>query len=154
MTAAFRVFPVRGPPLEWLEKRAGCVLTRNARGIAAIDGRGQVRGMVACDDWTDNAFQYHMAVDSPAAWRVLLLPALRFPFEEAGRRVAVAVIRESNARSLALARHVGFLAVGRIRDGFAVGEDLVQLELRREDCRYLKDARWSKDWAARVRKAA
>lgn len=126
--------------LRWIEARTGCVLTRNAKGIEAVDAKGNVRGQVAYDCWTDNAVQAHMAVDTPVAWRSLVRPAFEYPFSQAGKSVILGIIPAGNARSIHLARRLGLRETHRVRDGWARGEDLVVLEMRREECRWLKEA--------------
>lgn len=136
----YRVLAVPQPALEWLESRAGVVLTRNARGIAAVDGRGNIRGMVAYDNWTENSVQCHMATETPLAWRGLVPAVFEYPFVQAGRGVLLGFIRGGNARSLDTALRLGFREAGRLRDGAAKGEDVVVVEMRREECRWLKEA--------------
>lgn len=126
--------------LRWIEARTGCVLTREARGIEAIDSRGVVRGQVAYDNWTENAVQAHMAVDTPVAWRALVKPAFEYPFTQSGKSVIMGVIPAGNARSVHLAKRLGLRETYRVRDGWANGEDLVVLEMRRDECRWLQEA--------------
>jgi hypothetical protein len=117
----------------------GCSLSPHARGIVAVDGNG-VRGGVLYDLWTDSAVQCHMWADTPVAWRALIPAVFEYPFLEAGRRVLIGAIRSTNAKSLATAKHLGFQECGRVPDGFSEGVDLVLVHMRREQCRYLKEA--------------
>ena len=126
---------------ETLADAIGCALTPDARGIVAVDGHGEVRGGVLYCAWTENSVQVHMATGTPIAWRALLNAAFAYPFQEAGRNVLVGLVRGSNRKSLAMAFHLGFTETYRVLDGYAVGEDLVLIELRRESCRWLKHAR-------------
>lgn len=121
------------PELAWLEQRLGLTLTRNAKGLAAWH-KGTVVGVVAYDLWTANSVHAHICVDEPIAWRRLLPVVFRAPFETRG--VLIGVIRASNAASRKLTEHFGFKQTHSIRDGAAVGEDLIVYELRKEDCRY------------------
>lgn len=120
----------------WLVQRTGCVLTLDFRAIMAVDGKGAIRGMVGYCNWTENAVQAHMASDSPIVWRSLIPAVFEYPF--ATRKLIIATINSKNVGSLALAKHFGFVETHRIRDGFADAEDTVLLELRRENCRWLK----------------
>lgn len=127
--------------IAWLSERTGYLPTRNARGLAAVDGSGRTRGVVGYDGWTQAAVHCHMAVDTPIAWRALLPEAFRYPLETCGRRLLIALVTADNARSLALARHFGFAETARIRGGWSDGVDLVLLELRKDDCRWLAGSR-------------
>lgn len=122
---------------DWILRRAHCVLTPYARALKAVDREGAIRGMVAFDNWTENAVQVHMAVDAPIVWRRLLPAAFRFAFEHAGKGLMVGITPASNARSLNFQWKTGFRPAYRIRDGWAAGEDMVISEMRREECRYL-----------------
>lgn len=141
---------------QWIASRLGLHLTPAARGICAVDGQGNVRGGVLYDTWMPNSVQAHMATDTPVAWRVLLPHVFVYPFlgpkadGEEGRGLIFSHIRSSNQRSLAMAKALGFRLAERIRDGFAVGEDLVRVEMRREECR------WLNGWptAAKLKEAA
>lgn len=124
--------------LPWITEATSCVLTPSARAIKAVDGRGRIRGMVAYDWWTKNAVYAHMAVDTPIAWRALIPACFEYPFVEAKREVMLALIPAHNAKSWGLAGHFGFRIVHTVRDGWAKGDDLHLLELRREDCRFLR----------------
>lgn len=126
--------------LRWLEARTGAVLTSGARGVAAVDGAGRVRGVVAYDGWTPNAVQAHMAVDTPVAWRALLRPAFEYPFEQAGRKLLLGIIPADNTRSARMAESLGFALSHRVPDGWSDGVDLLVYQMRREDCRWIRKA--------------
>jgi RimJ/RimL family protein N-acetyltransferase len=130
----------------WIAQRAPLTAGPEFRAIEAVDAAGRIHGMIGYDGWTPNAVTMHIALENPAALRSLLRPAFRVPFLGLGRQVALASVLGNNARSLALVRSVGFREACRIRDGFAVGVDLVIFEMRRDDCRWLpesKEAAWA-----------
>lgn len=132
-----RVRAARPEDFAWLEARAGCALTPRARGIRALDASGATRGVVAYDMWTPTSCQAHMAVDTPAAWRPLLRHCFHYPFQALGLQLLLGIIPAHNAKSLAMARALGFRETYRVRDGWAPGDDMVVHEMRREDCRWL-----------------
>ena len=129
---------------QWIASRIGLGhLSRAARGICAVDERGTIRGGVLYDTWAPNSVQAHMATETPIAWRALLPHVFIYPFlgpkadGADGRGVIFSLIRGSNARSLAMAKSLGFREADRIRDGYNMGEDYVRVEMRREECRFL-----------------
>jgi len=130
--------------MAWIKERTRAALTPDARAIEAVDRIGRIVGMVAYDCWTENAVTAHMAVEYPLVWRSLTVPAFSYPFEQCNRGVLVACIPSHNARSLGLALRFGFAAQHRIRDGWSVGDDMILLEMRREDCRYLRRNGWTR----------
>lgn len=133
-----RVRPAPFEHLKWLVEKTGCALTTDFNAIEAIDGAGNIRGMVGYCNWTQNAVQLHIAVDTPIVWRTLLRHGLAYPFVQEGKGLLIGLIPESNARSIAFAKAVGLKEAGRIRDGHRDGVDLVILTLRREDCRHIE----------------
>lgn len=130
---------VQAAPVErhaWLAERTGYVPGPSFRALEALGEDGRVRAMVGFDFWTPASAHMHVAIEAPGACRGLLRAAFAYLFGEAGRRLALATIRESNERSLRLARHAGFVEVSRTPEGWDVGEALVHLELRRDNCRW------------------
>lgn len=122
---------------EWLAQRTGCVITADFHAIKATDAAGRIRGMVGYADWTLNCVRLHMGVDSPIVWRSMLRPALEYPFIQVGVGMVLGVIRGSNRPSLRFAGAVGLEEVFRLQDGAKQGEDLVFMQLLKEDCRFL-----------------
>jgi L-amino acid N-acyltransferase YncA len=121
-----------------LADRLGCSLTREARGIVAVDSAGEMRGGVLYDLWTDSSVQCHMVTDSPIVWRSLLPAVFQYPFIMARKQTLIGAIRSSNIPSLRMVQRLGFTEAARVPDGFAQGDDLVLVYMRREDCRYLR----------------
>ena len=124
----------------WIEERTGCILTRNARAIAARDSQG-IRGMVAYDAWTEAGAQAHMAVDAPIVWRSLLRPAFEYPFQQLGKNLLMGVIPAHNRKSVEMVKALGFREAHRIQGGWDAGDDLVLFELRRDECRWIQPQR-------------
>lgn len=133
-----RVTAATTEELSYIVAATSCALTPGARAIAAKDAAGAVRGMVAYDCWTESAVCAHMAVDTPIVWRSLLPACFTYPFVECDRRVLLGVIPHHNRASWTMAQRLGFTVKHVVRDGWALGDDLLLLELRRDDCRYLR----------------
>ena len=123
--------------IEWLTERTTYVPSKDVRAIEAIDREGVTRGMVAYDHWAHNSVQMHVALDSPIAARSLLSAAFSYPFIMLGLGVVVGIVPASNQRSLHHALHLGFEEKHRIKDGWEVGTDLVVMEMRKENCRWI-----------------
>lgn len=128
------------PPLHfaWIAERTGCALSPSFRAIEAIDEQHRIRGMVGFDHWLGNSAEIHIALDSPTALRALLRPAFDYLFNQAKKAVAIGIVPAHNEKALAFDKHIGFRELTRIRDGWAPGDDVVVLELRREECRWLE----------------
>lgn len=131
---------VRAAPKDhyhWLTERAGLVASSEFRAIEAVEGE-RIVGMVGYDSWTPNGVFMSTALDSAIAARALLPHAFRYPFEEAGRKVAIALVRSDNQRSQRLVLHLGFKWKYVVKDGWAEDIHLFLYEMRRDDCRWIR----------------
>jgi RimJ/RimL family protein N-acetyltransferase len=122
----------------WLETRASCVVSSTFKAIKAVDEQGRIHGMVGYDAWTPNSVIMSIALENPAAFRALLRPMFDYPFNQAGRGIALAYIVATNSRSVKLTEHVGFTLATRLRDGWEPGVDMLVYEMRKENCRWLR----------------
>jgi hypothetical protein len=131
------VIPANQSMFPWLTSRAQSNASPDMKAIAVIDNEGHIHGMAGFDGWTPNSVVGTIALDSPIAFKRLIWAMFHFAFVQANRGVLLATVRGTNTRSLRLCKHVGMKEVYRVRDGIAVGEDLVVFEMRREDCRWI-----------------
>jgi hypothetical protein len=148
----YTIKPATFEDFDWLAKKTGCTLTTDFNAIKAIDATGKIHGMVGYCDWTQNSVRMHIAVESPIAWRAMLRPGLEYPFCQVGVGMIVGVIRGGNAKSLRFAGAVGLKEIFRLKDGARAGEDIVFMQLLKEDCRYLLGN--ESHWAPEHRRAA
>ena len=122
----------------WLTSRALFTASPEFKGIEAVDDTGRIHGMAGFDGWTPNSVVVTIALDNPAALRNLLPAIFGYAFVQANRGVLLAVVQGINERSLKLCKHVGLSEVCRIRDGVDLGNDMIIMQMRREDCRWLQ----------------
>lgn len=125
----------------WLVSRSQCHMTSDFRAVEVVDERGAIRAMVGYANWTPGAVQMHIAIDAPIAGKHLLDMAFSYPFLDAGLRVAYGLVATSNARSMRLAKRLGFHEAHRIKDGFGRGVDLAVMEMHRDSCRWIAGQR-------------
>ncbi len=141
------VYPVPSEHFGWIQQRTGCVITSDFRAMAALDGNGIIKAMVGYCCWTNTSAQVHFATDTPFALRALVYdndsPAFRYPFIEAKKRILIGSVPSQNPRALKLNSHFGFEEVARIKDGFGEGNDIVLMEMRKENCRFLREPKAS-----------
>lgn len=134
----------QAPMAHWsyLVARVGCAPTSAFKALEAVyetEGAAVVVGMIGFDTWWGNAAQIHFAFDKPIAFRKLAREALSFIFSH--RDVLVGWVPSSKTEILGYARRLGFRELCRVADGWARGDDMVMLSLRKQDC----PAKWLKE---------
>lgn len=123
----------------WLAGRLGLSPSEQFRAIEAVRPDGSIAGMIGYDGWTPNSVTLHIALDSMPALRCLLRAGFVGAFELGQRQIANCVVRSDNARSLRLVKHLGFRKVATLRDAWAPGVHFVVFEMRKAECRWLKE---------------
>lgn len=125
----------------WIAERANPVLTSDTKGIVAYDmDTEDIVAMVSFDNWTYNSVQLHLAIEKPMILRHGMLEEIAdYVYTQAERDIILAVIPANNEKSLKLVKNIGLEAVYTVQDGYAKGVDYILLELRKENCRWLKD---------------
>lgn len=129
----------------WIEQRTSCAVGPGFRAILAEDN-GRTLGMVGLDGWwgepgQGGSVQMHVAIERPIAVRKLAPAAFDYVFNQAGKMVAIGVVPAHNRRALEFDLHLGFREVHRVRDGWAPGDDMVLLEMRKDECRFIQRGR-------------
>ena len=109
------------------------------RCIANVTKDGKILGVVGFDSWNGASCQMHIAGEGNWLTRDLIYAAFDYAFNVADLNVVLGFVPSTNAKALRFDKHVGFVEVSRIKDGTPEG-DLIILELRRENCRYLREA--------------
>lgn len=105
------------------------------KSIAALDENGFLLGAVVYDSFTPYDCCLHIALaDKRCVTRRNIRAVFAYPFEQLHLARVTAQIAPSNARSLVLARHLGFLHEGTKRKGLGDESELI-FGLTREECR-------------------
>lgn len=114
--------------------------TDRFKGIKQVEADGHRSIMVGFDDWTHNSAQMHVWIESPKALnRTMIFECMYYFFITCNRGLAIGVTPCNNIASLEFNRRMGFKRLLTIKDGYALGTDLAIQELRRENCRWLKE---------------
>lgn len=121
----------------WLCERIGYVPTPHLRCIANIRKDGKILGVVGFDGWNGASCQMHVAGEGNWVTRDLLIAVFDYVFRLADCSVVLGLVPSGNDKALRFDKHVGFIEVARVKHAHPDG-DLVVLQLRREDCRYLR----------------
>lgn len=126
---------------DWLARKANLVIGPSFGALEAVDG-DRILAMVGYDGWTPNSCSMHVAVDDPYAALRLIRPAFGLVFDAPpkglGKGVALGSVLSTNEKALIFDRRLGFRQIARLSDAWAKGVDVILLEMRREDCRWVE----------------
>lgn len=85
----------------------------------------KVMGMVGFDDWTKTSVRLHWFIKQPRCLMPLWREVVTY-LDQHGRKKAVGMTPSDNIKALRMIfRHLGFVEVGRIKDGYDEGIDLI-----------------------------
>ncbi len=135
---------------QWFHERDPIVMTSDTKGVAAYRD-GNLVAVVALDHWTPNSVQIHIAVDDPLVFRYRFAEEVFEYAYNAGekRDIIIGNTPSNNPKALKFNRHMGLTEVYRLKDVCGPGIDLVIQEMRRENCRWLKENATSESSAYR-----
>ena len=122
----------------WLCHRIQLVPTRNLIVIANYsEDEKKILGAVGFDNWTTQSVEIHAAGEGNWITRELIWKVFAYAFESGGVKVILARVSSTNQKSLNFCKRFGFEEAARIPDAADDG-DLVIMQLRKENCRWLK----------------
>jgi len=131
----------------WLCERIGYMPTPWLRCIGNVTPAGKILGVVGFDAWNGASCEMHVAGEGNWVTRDLLYATFDYVFNAANLNVVIGMVPSSNKKAIRFDKHVGFTEVGRIKNGASDG-DLIIMQLRRENCRYLERAHGQQTHAA------
>ena len=113
------------------------VYCEDTKGVVAEHDDGTLAGVVLLDMWTLNSVQMHIGVVDPMCLRRLHREVAEYVFLTCNRKIMIGLTPSTNKKAIKLNKHFGFEEVHRVKDAVSDGVDIIVLELRRENCRYL-----------------
>jgi L-amino acid N-acyltransferase YncA len=134
---------------DWKALKMDIPLTSDTGGMV-LEKDGKIVAAGVFDGWTYNAvFMHMMTTNMREVMRSgFLNEVFDYIFTTTGKKKAVGLIPSNHKPSLRLAKRFGFAEKARIEDGFDEGNDLVILELKRENCPYWTGAEHEKSTKA------
>lgn len=95
-----------------MHERSKLPLHIHFHGIAQLDADGRITAAFGFDSFQTHGCALHMCVDHGTLSRALLRATFRTAFRQWGYRYLACIIAADNAKSLAVARKLGFKEVG------------------------------------------
>ena len=122
---------VRGVVLPW---------SLDLRMIGRVDSKGKLCGVVAYNGFVGATCCIHCAGDdSNWASPEFLYASFDYPFNKCKLVAVFGTLASNNLQALRLDQHLGFRQVHIVPQGWDSENDLIILEMRRENCRWLKE---------------
>jgi hypothetical protein len=135
-----KAIPATPEDYGWICSRMNYAPGAGFRAMKVVDSLGEIVAMSGYDNWTPNACQIHVAAEARAFWcKSTLRAAFEYPFVYAEKGMVYTVTPSTSRASLKMNYVLGFKETHRIKDGWAPGVDLVINEMRKEDCRWIKE---------------
>lgn len=124
----------------WLAVRAKLKPDPDFRAIGWVDPSNlQLRAVVGYNAFVGKSAQMHFATDDPAAiTRRFVQAAFEFPFQQCGLDYLLAPVNSTNEKILRFTAKIGFKEIHRMPQGHLDGGDIVLLQMRRQECRWIK----------------
>lgn len=106
--------------------------------IGRVGSAGNLIGVVAFNNFVGNVCSIHIAGDGNWVSREFIKAVFEYPFKQLSIKALIAPVPDNNYKAMRFDTHFGFKVVHTVKDGWEDGVDLHFLEMRREDCRWLK----------------
>tara|TARA_R110002020_G_scaffold230092_5_gene440880 strand:+ start:4756 stop:5190 length:435 start_codon:yes stop_codon:yes gene_type:complete len=126
--------------ITWFKERNHINVMEDTVGIVAMDeDTHEILAMCIMDSWTKTSVQVHQVIENPMVLRHGFFEEIsHFVFVTSWRRVMVGLVPANNEKAIKLNKHIGFSEVARIRNGYDTDIDYIIMEMRDEDCQFLK----------------
>ena len=124
---------------DWIKERAQCVRCEDTVGMTAYCD-GELVGAVAFDTWSYNSCVIHIAFEDFLTFKHGWPEAVfGYIFNQCDKGVIIGHTPASNVKALRFNKHIGFVELCRIKDGYEEGIDVVIQEYRKENCKYIRN---------------
>ena len=125
--------------LHAIPSEARPLIVEDTRGITA-EHEDEVQAVCILDSWSPNSCMIHIWIANPFVLRHGFAEEVFKYVFDSGRELIIGNTPSNNPMALKFIKNIGFKEVFRLKDGFDKGVDYVITEMRKSDCRYLKEA--------------
>jgi hypothetical protein len=123
---------------DWIAARAECVHCADSAGMVAYR-HGKIACAVAFDHWSHNSVHIHTAFEDLLCFKHGWPEAVfGYIFNQCDKGVIMGVTPACNMKAIHFNKHIGFVEIFRVKDGYEEGIDFVVTEYRKENCKYIR----------------
>lgn len=123
----------------WIDAKLESKVADHATFIARVVNDFEPVAVCAFSSWTGDDIELSLAADNGSGTHGLVVAIFGYVFGTSGCARCTVRIRADNARSLKLARRLGFVEEGRQRKA-KNGHDLIMFGMLKEECKWLAPA--------------
>ena len=129
-------YPMQARDLQYMPDIARPQMCEDTRGIVAVQD-DIPQAIAVFDNWSFNSCMIHIWIESAFVLKHgFAEEVFKFAFSD-GRTLVIGITPSDNPKALKFIKHIGFVEVYRIKDGYKKGVDYVVTEMHKEKCRYI-----------------
>ena len=123
---------------DWVMERVGGLFNDKTDHSIGLHRDGRIVGGMVYTGYLGASIMMHVA-GSEDNWvtRDFLWMIFDYPFNQLGLRVVLGPVASTNTRALSIDTRLGFVPVARIPEVYPDGADLIILQMKKADCRWL-----------------
>jgi hypothetical protein len=123
---------------EEINKYLPLLCVEDTQAILAYNIKEELLGAMVFDNWTDTSVHAHFLLRKPMLLRHGFFEVcFGYVFGQSGRDMMYTIIPGNNDKSRRLVKRLGATEKCILEGAFKKGEDMVLVELRKENCKYL-----------------
>ena len=119
----------------------GVPLSQDLKGLSVVDEEtGELFAAALFNSWTKTSVCVHQYIKNPFVLKHGFYELIaEYVYVHNGRAIMYGVVPSTNEKALKVDKNIGFEEVARLKDAVDFGVDMVVLELRKENCRFLPE---------------
>ena len=127
----------------WVNDQVPLLQVEDTNGIVCTDGgTGDRAAAMVLDNVTPTTVQVHFMVKDLSALRHgFHRDCFDLVFNHLGKRTMYGLVPANNEKAIKLNKHMGFTIKCVMEEAFSAGIDYLLMELKRENCKYLRKPR-------------
>ena len=122
-----------------LHERAFVPPTNDLKALLWFSKRGTIDWVVGYNNWIGKTVQMHVVSSRVYCPKVFVYDIFNYPFNKHGINIIFGTINSLNVKSISLAKKIGFKEKVRWSKAHNDEGDLVLMELKKENCKWIKN---------------
>ena len=135
------VVPMDSKGWLWFNSYLPVLAVEDSCGMVAVDSYGQKVAGCVFDNWTNTSVQAHLLILNPFVIRSGFFVCIaEYVFVERRKNMIYSLVPGNNENAIRVNKKLGYSEKCRFEGAFQDGVDYVIMELKKENCKYLREA--------------